>query len=109
VGEGTILTSDMLALLLGLESATLENSNRRLIVHLTEMCDGGPCPIHARSRHHMRKFPQNWRGDRGFMERMCPHGVGHPDPDCREADPVHGCDGCCTPPPRRAFLRMLFG
>jgi hypothetical protein len=43
------------------------------------------------------------------MERMCPHGVGHPDPD----DPklmnlnstehnssyfeyIHGCDGCCA-------------
>lgn len=31
------------------------------------------------------------------MERICPHGVGHPDPDCMYAkrDTVHGCDGCC--------------
>jgi hypothetical protein len=33
------------------------------------------------------------------MERICPHGVGHPDPDDVFAtDTVHGCDGCCTPP-----------
>lgn len=46
----------------------------------------------------MRSFPQLWRTDRGVMERVCPHGVGHPDPDevYRDIDDfVHGCDGCC--------------
>ena len=37
------------------------------------------------------------------MERVCTHGIGHPDPDhiaflpkdkCRW-ESVHGCDGCC--------------
>jgi hypothetical protein len=37
------------------------------------------------------------------MERICPHGVGHPDPDHvfytkRMTDTIHGCDGCCLVP-----------
>lgn len=42
----------------------------------------------------------HWRDDRSFMERICPHGVGHPDPDDEHADPIHGCDGCCNPYPK---------
>jgi hypothetical protein len=33
------------------------------------------------------------------MERICEHGIGHPDPDQimrDEAGWVHGCDGCCS-------------
>lgn len=42
------------------------------------------------------------------MERICPHGVGHPDPDhiafvervagkdVASVEAVHGCDGCCA-------------
>jgi hypothetical protein len=66
-----------------------------------------------------------WRGDTRVMERICPHGIGHPDPDhmayvssltpehiCPDDGPadesaacpyphldwqgVHGCDGCCN-------------
>lgn len=53
----------------------------------------------------MRDFPQNFRPDRGIMERVCPHGVGHPDPDDHyywsslgrlSEFLLHGCDGCCT-------------
>ena len=44
----------------------------------------------------MRDWPQHFRDDRGIMERICPHGVGHPDPDDYLAgDGMHGCDGCC--------------
>lgn len=55
------------------------------------------CCIHNPSDHHMVTWPQNWRADRALMERVCPHGVGHPDPDglFRDGDDVHGCDGCC--------------
>lgn len=84
-----------------LERATLEhNTETVLLAHRKKDCSPGPCPIHRRTRHHMRSFVQIWRDDRGIMERICPHGVGHPDPDCRRAqeDPVHGCDGCCVPP-----------
>ena len=35
------------------------------------------------------------------MERICDHGIGHPDPDefrirNGEDDGIHGCDGCCS-------------
>lgn len=48
----------------------------------------------------------NWRADTGVMERLCPHGVGHPDPDSLRyferhdihGFGVHGCDGCCAKP-----------
>lgn len=65
-------------------------------VHDSSLCAGRYCCIHNPSDHSMKKFPQNFRMDRGFMERVCPHGVGHPDPDDPYADPIHGCDGCCA-------------
>ncbi len=74
----------------------------------TSHCDEQSCVIHSPSDHSMREFPTSWRGDRYLMERICPHGVGHPDPDDQSykkrtmspedahADSIHGCDGCCT-------------
>ena len=74
-----------------------------LNVHGADKCTGRPCCIHNPSDHHMVTWRQNWRGDRGLMERLCPHGIGHPDPDdlwYKESiglhhEGVHGCDGCC--------------
>jgi len=66
-------------------------------VHPQDNCAGRPCCVHNPSEHHMRAWPQNWRGDRLLMERICPHGVGHPDPDDINPDTTHGCDGCCAP------------
>ncbi len=44
----------------------------------------------------MREWPQNYRSDLNMMERICPHGVGHPDPDdIYGVYDGHGCDGCC--------------
>lgn len=74
-------------------------------VHTKEDCKGPNCVIHNPSNHSMKDWPTNWRQDRYMMERICPHGVGHPDPDDRAyvasinpkyADGVHGCDGCCV-------------
>lgn len=78
----------------------LEHSSEVLVnVHRPEACEGQPCTIHNMTNHSMRTFPQHWRSDRSIMERMCPHGVGHPDPDNhstkRWMERVHGCDGCC--------------
>lgn len=78
----------------------LEHSRSRLSTHAPAVCVGEPCTIHNRSDHSMRTFPQHWRSDREIMERICPHGIGHPDPDDFRIrtgfDPgVHGCDGCC--------------
>ena len=77
-------------------------------VHDADSCFGPVCSLHNRSNHSMRAFPQSWRADRFLMERICPHGIGHPDPD----DPkismfnhtpgkvnyelLHECDNCCA-------------
>ncbi len=75
---------------------TLENSEEVLVnVHDPAGCMTAPCAIHNKSNHSMRHFPQHWRSDRGIIERICPHGIGHPDPDDQLANGVHGCDGCC--------------
>lgn len=72
-------------------------------VHLRSNCTGR-CVIHNPSDHHMRDWHLLWRYDRSIFERICEHGVGHPDPDQgdywkatgQEYQGVHGCDGCCT-------------
>lgn len=94
--------------------------NILLRTHGPAQCVGEYCCIHNPSDHPLRDAPMNWRGDRGLMERLCQHGVGHPDPDdlthkqrvfmqrydesYREryearAFAIHGCDGCCRPLP----------
>lgn len=77
-------------------------------VHSVNVCQkDGPrrCVIHAPTNHHMRSWTVLFRADRSMLcERLCEHGVGHPDPDDIEWRPeseaagVHGCDGCCHPP-----------
>ena len=73
-------------------------------IHKKTDCTGKPCVIHRPSKHSMRAFPTHFRYDRYLMERICPHGVGHPDPDDvawqqevmpQRAPGIHGCDGCC--------------
>jgi hypothetical protein len=83
-----------------MERVQLENSDEILYTHPKPACLGDYCTIHNRSDHSMRSFPQHWRTDRAIMERICPHGVGHPDPDeykltLSKYEGVHGCDGCC--------------
>ncbi len=73
-----------------------------LRIHPQAWCEGEHCCIHNPSQHPLNTRPLNWRGH--VMERVCQHGVGHPDPDDsawrrRQGKPVrgvHGCDGCCT-------------
>lgn len=63
------------------------------------------CVIHNPSDHHMNRWPRVLRGS-ALVERTCPHGTGHPDPDSlaffesigRKGYGVHGCDGCCKAP-----------
>lgn len=78
----------------------LEHSEEILSnVHNLKDCIGKYCTIHNMSNHSMRSFPQHWRTDRHLMERICPHGIGHPDPDSPYSPDsnmwIHGCDGCC--------------
>lgn len=85
-------------------------TGQRLLVHDKKDCSGY-CPIHNPSNHHMKDWPLHWRDDRRMFERICSHGVGHPDPDDLEYRKsllpswdkgeylgIHGCDGCCAPP-----------
>jgi len=83
-----------------MELVTLENTDQNIWVHDKWTCYGTVCTIHNRTDHSMRSFPQDWRADRRIMERICEHGVGHPDPDefallAGKDDGTHGCDGCC--------------
>jgi hypothetical protein len=85
-----------------------------LNVHDESDCEDQPaCIIHRPTEHHMSDWPLHWRGDRGIFERICSHGVGHPDPDqfyywekrgLMPAEAVHGCDSCCAKPERKEFF-----
>jgi len=100
-----------------------------LRTHAPAVCEGEYCVVHNPSDHHMKDWPVAYRTDRRvempprvvgesvllggvfvLAERICPHGVGHPDPDAMafarreggdefaDAEGVHGCDLCCRPP-----------
>jgi len=76
---------------------------QRLRVHNRKTCKGKHCVIHRPSKHPLANAPTLWRDDKGIMERICMHGIGHPDPDGLNHLPkdvqrtmsIHGCDGCC--------------
>lgn len=75
-------------------------------VHLRADCQGRNCVVHNPSNHSMVNWPRHMR-ETGLVERICPHGIGHPDPDSvawlnKQTRPemgwgMHGCDGCCAP------------
>lgn len=101
------------------ETVTLVGGEVLTNVHPASGCDPEPCPIHRPSDHHMVTWRQHYRwspdisveiqnklmilpGDsRQIMERVCEHGVGHPDPDDYRVrygldSGDHGCDFCCS-------------
>ncbi len=78
-----------------------------MLVHeKTPACEAG-CVIHFPTDPHP-EFKTHWREDRSLMERICEHGVGHPDADhlkfiarvkgekAAQTESIHGCCGCCT-------------
>jgi hypothetical protein len=67
-----------------------------LWVHEKKDCRREYCPIHNPSERAKAIGITHYRFDRGIMERICEHGIGHPDPDGILDDGVHGCDGCCV-------------
>jgi hypothetical protein len=81
------------------------NSRQVITIHAKAACKGHYCSMHNPSNHHMRDWPMLWRSDTGVMERLCPCGVGHPDPDDAAYNirigqahkSIHGCCGCCNP------------
>ena len=86
----------------------LDGDRLTLITHPASACDGGYCTIHRPSAHPLCVAPLHWRQDRLLLERLCSHGIGHPDADhityvarvsgpaAAEVAGVHGCDGCCS-------------
>jgi hypothetical protein len=82
------------------EKHQLEHSETVITnVHSKDECLGQFCTVHNMSEHILRAFPQHWREDKSIMERICDHGVGHPDPDNpwpkEDYRWIHGCCGCC--------------
>lgn len=83
-----------------LEPFTFVNTRAR--VHPLKRCEGQSCCIHNPSDHKMRDWPMLLR-ETALVERLCTHGIGHPDPDSaawmnKTFGPgwgSHGCDGCC--------------
>jgi hypothetical protein len=73
--------------------------------HQPSQCSDHPCVIHnTGSLHPLTMEPAFWNAEQGCIERVCYHGVHHPDRD-DEAYYIsmgHGsrdhddCDGCCT-------------
>jgi len=72
-----------------------------------DSCRKDGCMVHNPDADwigNIENWPYSPRAD-GRMERVCPHGVGHPDPNAARylekvapnlAPWVHGCDGCCA-------------
>jgi len=103
VDDATGIPDFLLAEDMGLyeDTAVLEHTDTVIRCHHPSQCEGHICSLHNRTDHSMRSFPQHWRWDRGIMERVCPHGVGHPDPDDYmilngDDNGIHGCCGCCS-------------
>lgn len=74
-------------------------------VHSFEKCTPEICIFHNPTNHPMRNWEPYIR-ETGLIERLCEHGVGHPDPDSSAwfdramnhpsgTWDIHGCDGCC--------------
>ena len=75
---------------------TLEHTDVVLrVAHAYSVCQGRPCTVHNLSDHPLRSWPQQWNSLIGYMERVCPHGVAHIDPDEFKLFLAHACDGCC--------------
>lgn len=80
-------------------------------IHSEELCAGRICAIHNPTTEKPEcDWPTHWREDRGLMERVCDHGIGHPaiehmeylkdldeknGTDHAKWEGIHGCDGCC--------------
>lgn len=74
----------------------------QVVTHRKDDCWGYWCPVHNQSPHHMRGWRQVYdRDDIPTMQRECPCGSLHPDPDAQDSDHGwhmrSGCCGCCNP------------
>lgn len=95
-------------------------TGRHFSVHKrTVDCDIDGCAIHNPSYHPLSDAKQYMRVDKGYLiERICDHGVGHPDPDSASFMAkngwgkgiwIHGCDGCCRDTEKPAKVQRGWG
>lgn len=101
---------------------TVIKSGNKVVGHLNNthnpnLCEYRGCAIHDHpSDHPLNTAPLNWREDRGILERICEHGIGHPDYDSamylssvgQSHQNDHGCDGCCALPEETALDYLDF-
>ena len=70
-------------------------------VHSRNDCKLRHCIIHNPARP-LRERLLHWRGDKGYFEDICDHGVGHPTYEDMlyhrkygRGTGTHACDDCC--------------
>lgn len=109
----------------GMREVTHPQPDITVQTHGPAACAGRSCCIHDPSDHPMRDWPLVHRTDEPMhtlefntwgttacavvvSERVCGHGMGHPDPDsiafiswrhgtgAAVTATFHGCDGCCA-------------
>ena len=86
----------------------LENPDAILTnTHNPSLCEDRGCAIHDHpSDHPLNGAPLNWRNTDVILERICEHGMPHPDRDSATFEASvgnhykneHDCDGCCGNP-----------
>lgn len=87
----------------GPETHLLESGQTLVNVHPRLECVGEWCPIHRPMPGPWSNWPRQWSDERDIMERVCPHGIGHPVAEMyqwamergRGFDLVHGCCSSC--------------
>lgn len=84
-----------------------------LVTHPEHACRGTHCCVHNPSDHPLRDAPLVWLPRLRSLDRICTHGIRHPDRDdfaykaSQRLSPLllallsaHDCDDCCRWPTR---------
>lgn len=87
----------------------MTGTGQQMVTHSQANCRGVWCVIHRPMPGPWYSWPTHWRTDRGIMERICGHGVGHPAAEEYSLRPAstldHGCCGCpCQSAPETSFI-----
>jgi len=69
---------------------------KSFVLHAADSCIG-TCPFHKPTEHSMSDWPSTFNWDMMRLDRVCEHGLHHPDPDTPQelCSVEHECDGCC--------------
>jgi len=81
-----------------------DSTGLKIQTHHSRDCKGENCSIHNPSSHKLDKARQVWDDENKLMQRVCEHGLKHPDFDDVKFNKdaksnanygKHNCDGCC--------------